>query len=302
MARYVITGSTGLIGAHLVRALQSSHTVYSVARQPAPSVNDSGRVIPVSLNLATSWSSDALPPGPMDAVIHLAQSEHFRDFPNSALPVFEVNTMTTLKLLDYAHRVGAKTFIYASSGGIYDTGAEPCSEAARIFLDRDLGFYINTKLCSEMLVKSYAAHLTVIILRFFFVYGPGQRSSMLVPRLVESVAQGRPMTLQGEQGLQINPTHVSDAVHSIQQALGLTESHIINIGGPNVLSLREIGNVIGRHLNRPPQFTCEPHATSQDLVGDIQKMTDLLGPPQMTFDAGIQQYIAQTYPSLAVPV
>lgn len=35
---------------------------------------------------------------------------------------------------------------------------------------------------------------------------------MLVPRLVGSVARGKPIHLQGENGIRLNPIHVSDAV------------------------------------------------------------------------------------------
>src|SRR5690606_28137079 len=110
---------------------------------------------------------------------------------------------STLKLLDYARHQGARTFIYASSGGIYNAGSHLCSEDANIYIGRDLGFYINSKLCSEILIESYAEHMTVIILRFFFVYGPGQRTSMLIPRLVQSVYEGKIITLDGENGLHI---------------------------------------------------------------------------------------------------
>ena len=58
-------------------------------------------------------------PSNIEAVIYLAQSEYYRDFPKKAVDIFEINTVKLLRMLDYAREVGAKKFIYASSGGVY---------------------------------------------------------------------------------------------------------------------------------------------------------------------------------------
>jgi UDP-glucose 4-epimerase len=299
MKKYMVTGSTGLIGSHLIRVLGEENEIYAISRNSfTAKEEEEGNIKPILLDLSSFWIPEQLPDIPIDAIIHLAQSEHFRDFPNSALSIFEVNTFSTLKLLDYACRIGAKTFIYASSGGIYRTGSHLCSEETEISLKNDLGFYINTKLCSEMLLESYSNHLTIIILRFFFVYGPGQQKNMLIPRLVQSVMDGRPVTLQGENGLRMNPTHVSDAVHSVCSALSLQENHVINIGGPNIMSLRDIAEEIGNHLDKKPVFDVNPAVEPGDLIADIHKMSRLLGEPKTSFEAGIQDYLKH----IAVPV
>ena len=49
-------------------------------------------------------------PKKIDVIYHLSQSYYFRNFPHSAIEVFNVNSFSTLKLLDYALKIGCKKF------------------------------------------------------------------------------------------------------------------------------------------------------------------------------------------------
>ena len=71
--------------------------------------------------------------------MHLAQSPRYRDFPEGALDVFEVNVGSTQRLLDWACRQGVKRFIYASSGGVYGHGEAPFEEDVPIKVAATLG-------------------------------------------------------------------------------------------------------------------------------------------------------------------
>jgi len=115
----------------------------------------------------------------------------------------------------------------------------------------------------------------------------------LIPRLVQSVREGRSITLQGQDGIRINPTYVTDAAAAIVQALTLAGSHKINVGGPEVLSLRQIGEIIGQRVGREPIFQIEADAAPRHLVGDIGKMSQLLGAPQIQFADGVRLLLEQ---------
>jgi nucleoside-diphosphate-sugar epimerase len=129
--------------------------------------------------------------------------------------------------------------------------------------------------------------MNVIMLRFFFVYGPGQKRTMLIPRLIDSVKNGTPITLQGSDGIRINPTYAGDAASAIKSALDLTDSQKINVGGPDILSLRQIGEMIGDMVEKDPVFTVQNELKPKNIIGDIQKMTKLLGAPTTSFREGI---------------
>jgi UDP-glucose 4-epimerase len=288
--RCVVTGAGGLIGGRVLPELVAGGWEVHALSHSRPAGLDASGVEWHEADLAAGLDEARLPPR-TDAVVYLAQSEHFREFPERARDVFAVNTEGVLRLLDYARRAGASRFVLGSSGGVYGSGDRRFSEELDLPAQDDLGFYLGTKLSSEILVQSYATVFDVVILRFFFVYGSGQRGSMLVPRLVDSVRHGVPIQLQGPDGLRLNPIHVSDAARAVARSLSLGGSEKVNVGGPAVLTLREIGDTIGRLLERAPVYEAAPGAHARNLVGDIAKMSRLLGAPEVHFAEGICELI-----------
>jgi nucleoside-diphosphate-sugar epimerase len=285
MAMILVTGASGFIGTHLVSSLEKGQEVFGLERE-IPSENDYRGIKWIRQDLSEPFEYSHLPKD-CDIVIHLAQSEHYRDFPEHAVEVFSINTLSTLRLLDWSRETGVRNFVFASSGGVYGAGEKEFSEEQEAAARGDLGFYLATKLCSEVIAENYMPFMNVIILRLFFVYGPGQRRSMLIPRLVNSVREGKPIRLQGKDGIRINPTYVTDAVEAIRGALQLTTSQKINVGGPQVLSLREIGQIIGNAIKEKPKFEINNDLEPSHLIGDVTKMSKLLIEPKVTFDEGI---------------
>lgn len=114
---------------------------------------------------------------------------------------------------------------------------------------------------------------------------------MLIPRLIRSVAEGRPIRLEGPDGLSTSPVHVTDAVTALLRALDLEQSHRINIGGPDVLSLRQVVESIGAKLGCAPRYSVSPDAETRDLIADIDKMRRLLAEPSIRFADGCEDVI-----------
>jgi nucleoside-diphosphate-sugar epimerase len=243
-----------------------------------------------ALDLSREFGSGELP-DQADAVVYLAQSEHFREFPARALDIFQVNTVSLLRLLDYAQRSGVRNFVFASSGGVYGSGDTSLNEDLPVLAEGNLGFYLGSKLCSEIVALNYAKLMHVTVLRFFFVYGPGQRRTMLVPRLIDSVRAGTPVSLQGADGIRINPIHVTDAADAVVRSLSLDRSCKINVAGPEILSLREICDAIGEAVGRIPLYISEP-GEPRHIVGDIVKMKELLAPPRIVLRDGLRSVLA----------
>lgn len=282
MQRYVVTGATGLIGRALVSKLCEFGEVFAVvraARSLAPPVKE------VVLDLADPAFDRALPTQ-ADAVVHLAQARAFAQFPDSARDVFDVNLGSTSRLLDWARRSGVRAFVFASSGGIYAPSPHPHKEEEPPAFTGRLGYYYATRHAAEILALTYAEYFTPIGLRFFFVYGPGQAANMLMPRLICSVIDRKPLQLQGNDGLRFNPVHVSDAVQAVLAAIGLDRSAIVNVAGPQVLTLRKAGEIIGAHLGVEPRFELIG-GDPIDLIGDTARQCKLLIQPHILFRDGI---------------
>ena len=276
MSNILITGVTGLVGSHLSKELSKlGHNIYGLTRRHYRKTNYEAVVV----DLSSDWKISELPSN-IDVVYHLAQSEKFRKFPAGAPDVFQVNINSTAKLLDYATKSGVASFIYASSGGVYGNGKEPFLENEPIVPFGELGYYLGSKACSEILVQSYASELQVIILRPFFVYGKSQNRSMLIPRLFDNVAAGKPIELSSGDGIKINPIHVNDVVKVLTASLHNSASRTYNIGGPEILSIRKICNLFGSYLEKTPNYQ-NSSDLPKDLVGDISLISEVLHQPKI---------------------
>jgi UDP-glucose 4-epimerase len=287
--KILITGANGLLGSHAVRHFSAHHEVHalvhSATSEPVPSVTYH------LIDLAKDHALKTLP-SQVDAVLHLAQSSRFRDFPNQALDVFDVNVGSTARLLDYARNSQASTFVLASSGGVYGAGEEAFKENAPIPQHGLLGYYLASKLCAEVLAQNYASLLNVSVLRFFFIYGKGQKRSMLIPRLMDNIKAGLPITLQGHDGIRINPIHVSDAVQALEGCLKLEGSHTFNVAGGESLSMREIANVIGSAVECEPEFKVVSEEP-RNLLANIEAMRASLTVPKVNFAQGINELLVK---------
>jgi UDP-glucose 4-epimerase len=292
MKTCLVTGCTGLIGSHLIPSLiEDGWHVYGITRSQNK-WNDISNYYPIVIDLASGFDINTLPKK-VDVIIHLAQSRNFREFPELATDIFRVNTETTLMLLNYARKAQVKKFVLASTGGVYGTGKLSFSENSELANYSDLGFYASTKLCSEILVNNYNSLFDVNILRLFFVYGQGQHRSMLIPRIVYNIVDNLPVTLNGENGILINPIHVSDAISAIICSLTTDKKSVINIGGLEILSLREISEIIGDKLNCSPNFNVQLQDDSKNLIADISKMIKYLNVPKISFQKGIDNVIEE---------
>jgi nucleoside-diphosphate-sugar epimerase len=257
--KMLITGAGGFVGKRLVAsAAEAGHQVVALVRS-LPGEQDrhyfSSKLVTIAQQDLTRFAEADLPPD-IEAVIALAQSNHFREFPGRAAEVFDVNVNANLYLLDWAVKSGVKRFVLASSGGIYGgkLGVQ-LQETDGFAVNSPLGFYLGSKLCSEIVFQNYRHFFDgTVVVRPFFIYGPAQRADMFVTRIINSVREGRGISLQGPEGLKINPIFVDDAVSAFLKAAGINGSWTINIAGPDVLSLRSLAGFIGQRLGKKPVF------------------------------------------------
>lgn len=275
--RLLVTGANGLLGKHTLEAFSKQYEVHAMVRE-VPAEPISG-VTYYALDLKKDWSTEGLPQG-IHTIFHLAQSELFRDFPSHALDVYHVNVTSTVKLLDFAQRTGVKKFVFTSTGGIYDTSLEAVSENSPINTFGLLGNYFATKLCSEILTHNYTQYFDVTLLRLFFMYGKGQRRSMLIPRLVDNVKYGRPIKLSANGGIQINPVHVSDVVQLLNKLINASGSFTYNVAGPEVLTIKQIADTIASQLNITPIYEFSD-TVGDNWIANIDLLTERIYQPKV---------------------
>ena len=260
----VVTGVAGFVGSRLaetllelgvrVRGLDSITPYYSpelkhanLAVLSAHKEFDFRRV-----DLSTDDLASHLEGGPV--VFHQAAQPGVRSswangFPNSVTN----NVTATQRLLEAAKDAHVERFVYASSSSVYGEAAEtPMTEGGPL---RPFSPYGVTKLSAEQLCTVYADNwgLPTVSLRYFTVYGPGQRPDMAIHRLMQSALCGVEFPLYASSDHIRDFTYVDDIVAAnLAAARPLPSGTIMNVAGGAVVTMRElmstVEEVTGRRL------------------------------------------------------
>jgi nucleoside-diphosphate-sugar epimerase len=240
----------------------------------------------VIADLASDYSLSLSNVGKIDSVVHLAQAGGWNAFPTNAGAIASVAVAATTCLAEFAVAHGAKSFVLASSGGIYGPSQTPILETAPIKAASELGFYLSAKAAAETLVEFFAPHIAVHKLRYFFIYGPGQRDEFLIARMLRSVQEGLPIRLAQGTGPRLNPIHVEDASYATISAIRCAVPVTANIAGPDIVNLSTIVDRLGTLLGRRPNL--QPNSDApQDYVADATIMSRHLHVARIGLETGL---------------
>jgi len=269
--RIIVSGANGVVGRALLSNLSASgHDVVALVRSASANADLATQGIEfVELDLANLSSTSDLP-ARADAVVHLAQGRRYREFPAAANEVFQINTAAAVRLAEYAAGAGVTNFVYASTGTVYEKLSRPVTESDPT---QSADFYSATKLAAEKLLGPFADLMHVFMPRLFYVYGPAQQN-MLVSNLAATIQEGRTITLQGPNGIDLAPVYSGDVAAVLAAALKEDWAGILNVGGNKVVSLRELASHIGSTIGHEPVLEQVADQTPPSLLPDLTELSD----------------------------
>src|SRR5690606_36977154 len=135
--------------------------------------------------------------------------------------------------------------VFASSSSVYgDAERYPTDESTPL---RPISPYGLTKVAAEDLCRVYArSGVETVTLRYFTIFGPGQRPDMAFARFIDAALSGRELAILGD-GRQIRDfTYVDDAVAAtIAAAEHGTPGAAYNIAGGAQASVLDAITVLG---------------------------------------------------------
>lgn len=268
--RILITGGSGFLGRHLLPML-ADHELFVLTRQVQPPLQQpaAANVELIAANLSNGIDTTTLP-SRMDAIIHLAQSDRYREFPAGAADMFQVNVAAPQSLMRWAVEAGVSRAVLASSGSVYEPFAGPLNEAAAV---NPTGYYGASKLAAETLALAYQSQMAVSQLRVFLLYGAGQ-TGMMTSRLIESVRAGRALTLPSHgDGPMLVPTYVDDTARVFRQACEESWRGIWNVANPVAVSFKALGEAIGVATGRTAVFERTTAPPGASIVADVTKLS-----------------------------
>ncbi|KTS13187.1 NAD-dependent epimerase/dehydratase family protein [Microbacterium testaceum] len=204
----------------------------------------------------------------VDVVFHQAGQPGVRSSWGDEFSVYtSANILATQRLLEAAKVLGTvKKFVYASSSSVYGNAERyPTEETDR---PQPISPYGVTKLAAEHLVSLYGVNFGIptVSLRYFTVYGPGQRTDMAFTRFVRAAWLGESISLYGT-GEQVRDfTFVDDVVEANVRA-GLGDSapgSVYNVAGGSNVSMLEVIDLINEISGRPLKVDRYP-----GVAGDV---------------------------------
>ncbi len=306
--KYVVTGSAGFIGRHVcAELLEHGHQVvgidaftdyYDPAFKRANSawLESQHGYHGVELDLAVA-DLDEFCDG-ADVVIHLAGqpgvrlswAEHFHVY-------VERNITVSQRVLEAARHTAVPRLVLASSSSVYGNAPEyPTTEDSPT---RPHSPYGVTKLAMEQLATAYAANwqVPVVVLRYFTVYGPGQRPDMAIHRFIIQVDAGEPVVLYGD-GEQVRDfTYVSDVAAATVAAsiADVPAAAVFNVAGGASSTVNGVLGLVAENVGRDVLIARELEQAGDVRVtgGAIDRARQILGwEPAIPLEEGIKRQVA----------
>lgn len=239
----IVTGAAGFIGSHLSRRLlQEKNFVIGVdvftddyprwikERNVAPLLKDKNFEF-VAKDMDDLDLPDLL--GRAEAVFHLAAKAGVRASWGRSFELYvKNNVLNTQRLLEAAKDARIQKLVFASSSSVY--GASPDLPQKETSPVAPLSPYGVTKLAAEKLCELYYRNYGVpaVSLRFFTVYGPGQRPDMAFHIFLKSILLGQEITVFGDGRQTRDFTFVEDIVEACLAAYRTGRpGEAYNIGG-----------------------------------------------------------------------
>jgi UDP-glucose 4-epimerase len=232
VARVLVTGAAGFIGAEVVAALAArGDAVAALDRAASPRLTvlaaahpGAIRVIPCEI---TEWPHllRAFQESPPEAVVHCAAVVGVVNSAAAPLATLRVNIEGSLGVMEAMRLFGVRRMVNLSSEEIYGP-----FDAERITEDhpaRPVMPYGISKYAVEQLARDHVrAHGGEIVhVRTCWVYGPGLPRPRVPKTLLDAALAGRPLHLPAGGDFRVDHTHVEDTVQGILLCLDRPGEH-----------------------------------------------------------------------------
>jgi UDP-glucose 4-epimerase len=289
-----VIGGAGFIGKQLVCGLQRSH-IFDVTSIDILENTNCKNVI---CDITNSYNIQQALVGFDYVYLLAAESEASK---NTTDPVnsMDLNLMGTVNVLNSCVKNKIKKIFFCSTVWVYDA----CES---IDVNEDTPFdptykgnlYTTSKICGEMLIKSYQQTfgLTYTILRLGTAYGHGCNPRTAMASFVRNAHNGETIKIFGNGEGFRSFMHISDHVNALMWALTAyveSDNQIINFDGPDKVTLNGIIEMLKDYY---PELKVEYVKNNlPDYMGknvSCEKAMRLLGgTARVKFKEGLQDYV-----------
>lgn len=309
--KILVTGGAGFIGSHLVDSLLADgHEVVvvdnfdpfydrSIKERNIENHRKCGSYQLIEADIVDAERMNAIfAEKKPEAVVHLAAKAGVRPSLEHPKQYVEVNINGTANMLDCSVKYGVNKFIFASSSSVYGLNVKvPFAEDDPIL--NQASPYGATKASGEALCRSYSNcfNLPIVSLRFFTVYGPGQRPDLAIHKFARKILNNEPIQLYGDGLTSRDYTYVDDIVSGIRAAIDYCKAgyDVFNLGNDRPTKLKDLVTRLEAALDRKAAIEWLP-----EQVGDVpqtwanidKSRAVLKYDPKVELAAGLGRFVA----------
>jgi len=288
-----ITGGTGFIGTHLVKKLrEEGNDLLLLSEKSLEGIN----FVEGDLAEINKWK-DKVKKFQPEAGIHLA----WEGLPDYSVDINRKNINYGLDLFSFLTNIGCKTILSVGSAWEYrGRFPEKAVEGAMFFKPTDTfsaaKWIVNLWGTAVVEEKNRENNLgeKFIWARIFFVYGPGQRETSLIPYLINCWKKVEAPEIKNPLA-QNDFIYIDDVIEAIVLLLKKCQkSGEYDIGQGRLISNQEVINIIAKKLNVMDwykEINLPKEAISFFPCANISKLKEMGWQPRINLEQGIQKMI-----------
>lgn len=285
-----ITGGTGFIGKFVVNKLNDSENRLLILSRNPISLTSSKNVsfIKSDLERIKKWKNKLENFRP-DYAIHLA----WEGIPDYGSKNSIKNLNNGLNLIQVLSETGCKKILISGSLWEYGETKGQVSENTPV---HPFNAFTAAKNSLNWLGREIAKENNMIFLwtRIFYVYGPGQKETSLIPHLIKSMKLGVQPVIR-------NPDAKNDFIYVEDVALAIlkilarsTTSGVFNIGSGKLTSVKKVIKIISKELDNSGRYKSsitKENDKFNHFYANIEKLKKIGFRKFTSIDAGIKKTI-----------
>ena len=163
---------------------------------------------------------------------------------------------------------------------------------------KPVSIYAATKVMNENMLHSYSHlfGLQTVCLRFFTVYGAGQRPDLAIHKFTDLIVKGQPVPQFGDGTTERDYTYIDDIMQGILAAMryNATPFEVINLGESHTVTLSKLIQLLESALGKTAIIDSPPLQQGEVPItyANVDKAKRLLGyTPTTAIEEGIPKFV-----------
>lgn len=253
MAKHVVTGGAGFIGAHIVDALVSvGHEVHVIDDYAGGRFPDrvNAQATYHELDIRSTSDVQKVLQG-ADTVFHTAALPRVQYSIEHPVETTDVNVNGTVSILVAATAAQVRRVVYSASGSAY--GEQSVMPLVETMPANPVNPYGLQKYVGELFMRTWAHSFGIetVSLRYFNVYGPRLDPTgpyaLAVGAFLLAKKERRPLTIFGDGTITRDYTHVRDVVRAnllAAESLSVGKGEVMNIGAGRNVTIQYLAELV----------------------------------------------------------